>query len=56
VLNGIVAVPIMAAMMLAVTNREIMGKYRARTSLVVLGWLGTALMAAAVLAMIWTSL
>jgi len=56
VLNGVVAVPIMAAMMLVVTNREIMGKYRARTSLVVLGWLGTALMAAAVLAMIWTSL
>ena len=55
VLNGVVAVPIMAAMMLVVTNREIMGKYRARTSLVVLGWLGTGLMAAAVLAMIWTS-
>jgi len=55
VLNGIVAVPIMAAMMLIVTRREIMGKYRARASLIVLGWLGTALMAAAVLAMIWTS-
>jgi hypothetical protein len=39
-----------------VTNREIMGKYRARASLVVLGWLGTALMAAAVLAMIGKSL
>ena len=55
VLNGIVAVPIMAAMMLVVTNREIMGQHHARTSLVVLGWLGTGLMAAAVLAMIWTS-
>jgi Mn2+/Fe2+ NRAMP family transporter len=56
VLNGIVAVPIMAAMMLIAINRQIMGKYRARTWLIVLGWLGTALMAAAVLAMIWTSL
>ena len=56
VLNGIVAVPIMAAMMVIVTNRRIMGKYRARASLVALGWMGTAVMAAAVVAMIWTSL
>ncbi|HEY6254707.1 MAG TPA: divalent metal cation transporter [Xanthobacteraceae bacterium] len=55
VLNGVVAVPIMAAMMFIVTNQEIMQRFRARPWLVVLGWLGTALMGVAVLAMIWTS-
>jgi NRAMP (natural resistance-associated macrophage protein)-like metal ion transporter len=55
VLNGIVAVPIMVAMMLVVSNRAIMQKFRARPWLVVLGWLGTAIMAVAVLALMWTS-
>jgi Mn2+/Fe2+ NRAMP family transporter len=51
VLNGIVAVPIMAMMMLIVSNGKIMGGFKARSRLVVLGWLGTALMALAVLAL-----
>ncbi len=51
VLNGIVAVPIMAMMMLIVSNGKIMGRFKARSRLVVLGWLGTALMALAVLAL-----
>ena len=55
VLNRIVAIPIIAAMMVIVTNRKIMGKYRAGASLMALGWVGTAVMAAAVVAMIWTS-
>jgi NRAMP (natural resistance-associated macrophage protein)-like metal ion transporter len=50
VLNGIVAVPIMAMMMLIVSNAAVMKRFKARTSLVVLGWLGTALMALAVIA------
>ena len=56
VLNGIVAVPIMAMMMLIVSNRAIMGRFRGRTWLIWLGWGGTALMALAVLAMFGSSL
>jgi Mn2+/Fe2+ NRAMP family transporter len=56
VLNGIVAVPIMAAMMFIVSRREIMQRFRAGPWLVAFGWLGTAVMAVAVLALMWTSL
>ena len=52
VLNGIVAVPIMAMMMVIVANPKLMGRFKARSWLVALGWLGTALMALAVLAML----
>jgi Mn2+/Fe2+ NRAMP family transporter len=56
VINGIVAVPIMAMMMMIVADRELMGQFRARTWLIALGWLGTALMALAVAALIWSTL
>ena len=55
VLNGIVAVPIMAMMMLIVSSAGIMGRFKARSWLVTLGWLGTALMALAVLALFGSS-
>jgi NRAMP (natural resistance-associated macrophage protein)-like metal ion transporter len=51
VLNGIVAVPIMAMMMVIVVHSRLMGRFRARSWLIALGWLGTALMAAAVIAL-----
>ncbi|MGY8666477.1 divalent metal cation transporter [Bradyrhizobium sp. UFLA05-109] len=56
VLNGIVAVPIMVMMMLIVSNAGVMGAFRARTWLIALGWLGTALMALAVVALLGSSL
>jgi Mn2+/Fe2+ NRAMP family transporter len=56
VINGIVAVPIMAMMMMIVADRELMRRFRARTWLIALGWLGTALMALAVAALIWSTL
>jgi NRAMP (natural resistance-associated macrophage protein)-like metal ion transporter len=56
VLNGIVAVPIMVAMMLIVTNRAIMQQFRARPWLVAFGWLGAVVMAVAVVAMMGTYL
>ena len=56
VLNGIAAVPIMAMMMMIVANRKLMGRFRARTWLIALGWLGTALMALAVMALFWSFL
>jgi Mn2+/Fe2+ NRAMP family transporter len=52
VLNGIVAVPIMAMMMVIVANAKLMGRFRARSSLIALGWIGTGLMALAVIALI----
>ncbi|MGJ4931722.1 NRAMP family divalent metal transporter [Bradyrhizobium sp. HKCCYLS2038] len=54
VLNGIVAVPIMAMMMVIVSNAELMGRFRARSWLIALGWVGTAVMAVAVLALLWS--
>jgi Mn2+/Fe2+ NRAMP family transporter len=52
VLNGIVAVPIMAMMMLIVANSKLMGRFKASTWLIALGWIGTALMTLAVIALI----
>ena len=54
VLNGIVAVPIMAMMMVIVANAGLMGRFKASTRLIVLGWLGTGLMAVAVIALFWS--
>jgi NRAMP (natural resistance-associated macrophage protein)-like metal ion transporter len=54
VLNGIVAVPIMAMMMVIVANAELMGRFKAKTWLTVLGWIGTGLMGVAVIALFWS--
>jgi Mn2+/Fe2+ NRAMP family transporter len=56
VLNGIVAVPIMVMMMVIVSHSRLMGRFRARTWLIALGWLGTALMTLAVIALFWSFL
>jgi len=56
VLNGIVAVPIMAMMMVIVANSRLMGRFKARSWLIALGWVGTGLMALAVIALIGSSL
>jgi Mn2+/Fe2+ NRAMP family transporter len=55
VLNGVVAVPIMAMMMVIVANSRLMGRFRASSALSAFGWLGTALMALAVVALVWSS-
>jgi NRAMP (natural resistance-associated macrophage protein)-like metal ion transporter len=55
VLNGIVAVPIMAMMMVIVANPKLMGRFRAKPRLIALGWIGTGLMALAVIALIGSS-
>src|SRR5665213_153409 len=49
VINGIVAVPIMAVMMLVVSNVTVMGRFKAKPWLVGFGWGGTALMSLAVI-------
>jgi NRAMP (natural resistance-associated macrophage protein)-like metal ion transporter len=54
VANGVVAVPIMAVMMALGTNRRILGEHTLTMRHRVLGWLATAVMAAAVAAMLVT--
>src|ERR1700686_5025283 len=56
VLNGIVAVPIMVMMMVIVANSGLMGRFKAPARLIALGWIGTGLMALAVVAMFWSFL
>jgi NRAMP (natural resistance-associated macrophage protein)-like metal ion transporter len=56
VLNGIVAVPIMAVMMTIISKASLMGRFKAKSWLVGFGWGGTALMAIAVIALVWSSL
>jgi len=51
VINGVVAVPIMLAMMIVVSRHSRMGKFTAPRSVTVLGWTATAVMATAAVAM-----
>ncbi|MFN3583932.1 Nramp family divalent metal transporter [Phenylobacterium sp.] len=51
VINGVAAVPIIAAMMWVASRRRLMGGFREHGAVLVLGWLTTAVMAAAALAM-----
>ena len=54
VLNGIVAVPIMAAMMYVAGKKRIMGRLPISRRMSFWGWLATAVMAVAVAAMFWS--
>jgi NRAMP (natural resistance-associated macrophage protein)-like metal ion transporter len=54
VVNGVVAVPIMCVMMLLGINRKILGAATLTRRHQVLGWFATAVMLAAVIAMVWT--
>ena len=56
VINGVIAVPIMAVMMLMAARADVMGQFVVTPRLRILGWLATAVMALAVLAMGITSL
>ena len=55
VLNGVAAVPIMAAMMIVASSRKIMGHLHERRRLLVFGWAATAVMGLASGAMLVTS-
>jgi Mn2+/Fe2+ NRAMP family transporter len=56
VINGVIAVPMMAAMMIVAANKKQMGQFTAGPSLRILGWASTAVMAAATVTMIWVAL
>ena len=55
VLNGVAAVPIMGAMMMVASNRNIMGHLHERRTLLAFGWAATAVMALASGALLVTS-
>jgi Mn2+/Fe2+ NRAMP family transporter len=51
VLNGVIAVPLMAVIILLVSKKAVMGAYTASRPIVFLGWLATAIMGLAALRM-----
>jgi Mn2+/Fe2+ NRAMP family transporter len=52
VINGVIAVPMMVVMMIVVSQRSEMGRFKARPMLKVFGWAATAVMAAATLGLL----
>ena len=54
VINGVVAVPLMVVLILLVSSRKVMGAFTASIPIVILGWIATAIMTAAALAMFAT--
>jgi len=50
VVNGVLAAPLMAVMMLIVRNPRVMGRLTLSRSMAICGWAATAVMAAASLA------
>jgi Mn2+/Fe2+ NRAMP family transporter len=53
IVNGVIAVPIMIAMMVMATREDVLGRFVLTRRHRVFGWLATATMAAAVLGMLW---
>jgi Mn2+/Fe2+ NRAMP family transporter len=51
VINGVVAVPLMAVIILLVSKKSIMGEYVASRPIIVLGWIATLVMGAAAVRM-----
>jgi NRAMP (natural resistance-associated macrophage protein)-like metal ion transporter len=52
VINGVVAVPLMAVLIILASRQAVMGRFTASRPIVILGWIGTALMGAAALRML----
>jgi Mn2+/Fe2+ NRAMP family transporter len=51
VINGVVAVPLMAVIIVLASKKSVMGAYTATRSLIILGWIATAVMGAAAVGM-----
>ena len=54
IINGVVAVPVMAVMMLMASKKSIMGVFTITSGMKAVGWVATAAMGAAVAAMFWS--
>jgi len=46
VINGVVAVPLMAVIIVLASKKSVMGAFTSSRTLVILGWIGTAVMGA----------
>jgi Mn2+/Fe2+ NRAMP family transporter len=55
VINGVVAVPLMVVIILLATKKSVMGMFPATRTLVILGWIATAVMGAAAVRMFMPS-
>ena len=51
VINGVVAVPLMAVIILLVSKKSVMSSFTASRSIIILGWIATAVMGAAAVRM-----
>jgi Mn2+/Fe2+ NRAMP family transporter len=51
VINGIVAVPLMAVIILLVSKRSVMGAFTSSRAIIIIGWIATAVMGAAAIRM-----
>ena len=56
IINGVVAVPVMAVMMLMSRRKSIMGLFTITPGMAIVGWIATAAMGLAVLGMFWSML
>jgi Mn2+/Fe2+ NRAMP family transporter len=56
VINGIVAVPVMALLMMMATRADILGQFKASASWSIVGWVATGLMPIAAISFIALSL
>ena len=54
VINGIVAVPVMALLVRMAASRKVMDRFVVRGTWLLLGWIATALMAFATLVWLWS--
>jgi len=52
VINGVVAVPLMAVIILLASKKSVMGDYTVSWTLVILGWIATAVMGVAAICML----
>jgi len=55
VINGVVAVPLMAVIILLVSKKSVMGAFTAGRSIIILGWIATAVMGLAAVRMFFPS-
>ena len=54
VVNGVIAVPVMVAILRVASSSELMGRFVAPRPLRIAGWAATVVMALAVAAMLWS--
>jgi Mn2+/Fe2+ NRAMP family transporter len=52
VINGVVAIPLIAVIIILASRKSVMGDYTASRPIIILGWIATGIMGAAALGML----